>query len=61
VKLLEDVQLRGQSKNLSKPSKFDVKPSSIYHPHKDSLLLVKEESAIELSDDFLIPVVVKQQ
>jgi hypothetical protein len=36
-----------------------MESSAISHPHKDPLLLVKEESGVELRDDFLIPVVPK--
>jgi hypothetical protein len=38
-----------------------MKPYAIGHPHKDPLFLVKEESGVELSDDFLIPIVPKLQ
>jgi hypothetical protein len=38
-----------------------VKPSSIFHSHKDPLFIVKEESGVEFSDDFLVLVVVKPQ
>jgi hypothetical protein len=56
VKLLGDVQLRRQPKNLSKLRQLHMKPSAISHPHKDPLFLIKEESGLELSDDFFIPV-----
>jgi hypothetical protein len=59
VKLLGDVQLRRQPKNLSKLSSLHTKPSAISHPHKDPLFLVIEESGVELRDDFLILVVPK--
>jgi hypothetical protein len=59
VKLLGNVKLRRQPKNLSKLSKLDVKPSAISHPHKDSLFLVKEETGVELNNDLLIPVVLE--
>jgi hypothetical protein len=36
-----------------------MKPPPMSHPHKDSLFLVKEESGVELCDDFLIPFVPK--
>jgi hypothetical protein len=61
VKLLGDVQLRKQPKNLSKLRQLHMKPSAISHLHKDPLFLVKEESGVELSDDFLILVVPKLQ
>jgi hypothetical protein len=61
VKLLRDVQLRRQPKNLSKLRQLHMKPPAISHPHKDPLFLVKEESAVELIDDFLILVVPKLQ
>jgi hypothetical protein len=38
-----------------------VKPSSICHPHEDSFFVVKEESGVELGDDFLILVVAESQ
>jgi hypothetical protein len=38
-----------------------MKSFAITHPHKDPLFLVKEESGVELSDDFLIPAVPKLQ
>jgi hypothetical protein len=38
---------------------LDVEPSVISHPHEDSLFLVKEESRVELNDDFFILVVVE--
>jgi hypothetical protein len=53
--------VRRQPKNLYKLCDLDVEPSSISHPHEDSLFLVKEESSVELSDDFLILVVLKRQ
>jgi hypothetical protein len=36
-----------------------MEPFAISHPHKDSLLLVIEESGVELEDDFLILVMPK--
>jgi hypothetical protein len=36
-----------------------MEPSTISHPHKNSLFLVIEESGVELEDDFLILVVPK--
>jgi hypothetical protein len=36
-----------------------MKPSAINHLHKDPLFLVKEESGVDLSDDFLILIVPK--
>jgi hypothetical protein len=59
VKLLRDVKVRRQLKELGKLCKLDVEPSSISHPNKDSLFLIKEESGIELCDDLLIPIVPK--
>jgi hypothetical protein len=53
--------VRKQSKNLCELCELDVEPSSICHPHEDSLFLVKEESGVELDDDFLIPIVGEQQ
>jgi hypothetical protein len=50
-----------QPKNLYKLCEPDVEPSVISYPHEDSLFLVKEETSIELGDDFLIPVVSKRQ
>jgi hypothetical protein len=38
-----------------------MKPSAIGNPHKDHLFLVKEESGVEHSDDFLILIVPKLQ
>jgi hypothetical protein len=38
-----------------------MKPSAICHPHKYPLFLVKEESGVELDNDFLIPIVPKLQ
>jgi hypothetical protein len=61
VKLLGDVQLRRQPKNLSKQRQLHMKPSAICHPHKYPLFLVKEESGVELDNDFLIPIVPKLQ
>jgi hypothetical protein len=57
VELLGDVKLRRQPKNLIKLSKLDGEPSAISHPHKDPLFLVKEESRVKLSNDFLVPIV----
>ena len=59
VKLLGDVQLRRQPKNLSKLSEIHMEASSISHPHEYPLFLVIEESGVELRDDFLILVVPK--
>jgi hypothetical protein len=59
VKLLRDVKVRRQPKELGKLSELDVESSSICHPHKDFLFVVKEESGVEFSDDLLIPVVAK--
>jgi hypothetical protein len=53
--------VRRQPKNLCKLCELDVELSAISHPQEDSLFLVKEESSVELSDDFLIPVVLKRQ
>jgi hypothetical protein len=61
VKLLGDVKLRRQPKNLSKLSKLNVEPSAISHPHEDSLFCFKEESGVELSDDLLVLVIVELQ
>jgi hypothetical protein len=57
VKLLGDVKLRRQPKNLSKLSKLDGEPSAIGHPSKEPLFLVKEEGGEELYDDLLAPIV----
>jgi hypothetical protein len=54
VKLLGNVKLRRQPKNLSKLRELDIKSSDISHPHKDPLFLVKEESRVELSNDLLV-------
>jgi hypothetical protein len=61
VKFLRDVKVRRQPKELSKLSELDVEPLAICHPHKDSLILMKEESGVELYDDPLVLVVVKLQ
>jgi hypothetical protein len=61
VKFLRDVKLRRQSKNLSELCELDVKPTVISHPHKDSLIFVKEESGVELSDYLLVLVVTELQ
>jgi hypothetical protein len=61
VKFLRDVKMRRQPKEFSKLSELDVEPSAICHPHKDSLLPIKEESRVELCDDILVPVVAKLQ
>jgi hypothetical protein len=61
VKFLRDVKVRRQPKELGKLSELDVEPSAICHPHKDSLLPIKEESRVELCDDILVPVVAKLQ
>jgi hypothetical protein len=53
VNLLRDAKVRRQHKELSKVSEPDVEPSTIYHPHKDFLFLIKEESGVELCDDLL--------
>jgi hypothetical protein len=47
----------GQPKDFGKLGELDVKPSAIYHPHEDSLFLIKEESGVEFCYDLLIPVV----
>jgi hypothetical protein len=52
--------VRRQPKNLCKLCESDVEPSAISHPYEDSLFLVKEESSVELGDDFLIIVVSKR-
>jgi hypothetical protein len=59
VKLLRDVKVRRQPKELGKVSEPDVEPSAICHPHKEFLLLIKEESGVELCDDRLVLVVAK--
>jgi hypothetical protein len=46
VKLPRDVQLRRQTKNLSKLSQLHMKPPAISHPHKDPLFLIIEESEV---------------
>jgi hypothetical protein len=51
--------VRRQPKNLYKLCELDVETFAISHPHEDSLFLVKDESDVEVSDDFLIPVVLK--
>jgi hypothetical protein len=61
VKLLGVVKVRGQPKKLGKLCKLDGEPIDISHPHEDPLFLVKEDSGIELYDDFLILVVSKLQ
>jgi hypothetical protein len=53
--------MRGQPKDLSKLSKLYGEPPTICHPHKNPLFLVKEQSRVELSDDFLIPIVTEPQ
>jgi hypothetical protein len=53
--------VRRQPKNLCKLCVLDVEPPAISHPHEDSLFLIKEESGIELGDDFLFLVVPKGQ
>jgi hypothetical protein len=53
--------MRRQPKDLGKLCELDGEPSAIGHPHEDSLFLVKVESGIELSNDFLVPVVMEQQ
>jgi hypothetical protein len=40
---------------------LDVESSAISHPYEDSLLLVKEESGVELSDDLLVLVIAELQ
>jgi hypothetical protein len=50
-----------QPKELGKLSELDVEPYAICHPHKYSLVLIKEESGVELYDDLLVPVVAKLQ
>jgi hypothetical protein len=59
VKLLGDVQLRRQLKNLSKLRYLHMEPSVISHPYKNHLFLIIEESGVELKDDFLVLVVPK--
>jgi hypothetical protein len=59
VKLLGVVKVRGQPKKLGKLCKLDVEHSAISHQHEDPLFLFKEETEIELCDDFLILVVQK--
>jgi hypothetical protein len=61
VKLIGDVKVRRQTKELGKLSKPNVEPLTICHPHKDSLFLIKEESGVELCDDLLVLVVLKWQ
>jgi hypothetical protein len=61
MKILRDVQVRRQSKNLSKAGQLHMKPPTIGHPHEDLLFLVIEESGVELSYDLLIPIVPKLQ
>jgi hypothetical protein len=61
VKLLGVIKMRGQPKDLSKLSKLYAHPPTICHPHKNPLCLVKEESRVELSDDFWIPIVTELQ
>jgi hypothetical protein len=61
LQFLRDGKVRRQPKELSKLSELDVEPSAICHPHKDYLLLIKEESGVELCDDLLVPVVAKLQ
>jgi hypothetical protein len=51
--------VRTQPKELGKLSELDVELLAICHPHKDSLLLIKEESGVELCDDLLVVVVAK--
>jgi hypothetical protein len=53
--------MRGQPKDLGKLGKLYTEPPTICHPHKNPLFLVKEESGVELRDDFLIPIVFKLQ
>jgi hypothetical protein len=59
VKFLRDGKVRRQPKELGKLSELDVELVAICHPQKDSLLLIKEESGVELCDDLLVPVVAK--
>jgi hypothetical protein len=61
VKLLGVVKLRGQPKDLGKLSKLYVEPPTIYHPHRNPLFVVKEESRVELSDDILILIITELQ
>jgi hypothetical protein len=61
VKLLGKAEMRRQAKIFCKLCEFDVKPPPISHPHEYFLFLVKEESSIELSNDFLVLVVPKGQ
>jgi hypothetical protein len=59
VKFLRDGKVRRQPKEFDKLSELDIEPSAICHPHKDSLLLIKEESGVELCDDLLVPGIAK--
>jgi hypothetical protein len=59
VKFLRDGKVRRQPKELDKLSELDVESSAISHPHKHSLLLIKEENRVELCDDLLVLVVAK--
>jgi hypothetical protein len=61
MKLLRDVKVRRQPKELAKLRELDVELAVICHPHKDFLFLIKEESGVELTDDLLIPVVSERQ
>jgi hypothetical protein len=61
VKLHGNAEMRIQAKYFYKLCELDVKPPPISHPHEYFLFLVKEESSIELSNDFLVPVVPKGQ
>jgi hypothetical protein len=61
VKLLGVVKMRGQPKDLGKLSKLYVEPPTIYHPHRNPLFVVKEESRVELSDDILILIITELQ
>jgi hypothetical protein len=56
-----NIMLGGQSKKLCKLCELDAESSTISQPHKDSLFRVKEEGGIELSDDFLILIVLETQ
>jgi hypothetical protein len=61
VKLLRDVKVRRQPKELGKVSVPDVELSAICHQHKDSLFPIKKESGVELCVDLLVLVVAKLQ
>jgi hypothetical protein len=52
--------MRRQPKDLSKLCELDGEPSAIGHPHEDSHFLIKVDSGVELSSDFLDLVVTEQ-